>query len=87
MNAPVAVRLTKIAGKEDATHPIGFIVEGPAWNKPEVGKPYELDGYIKTSLNHRWEWFHTTEVTGIQKVAGGGIIITTNNSQWRIDEL
>lgn len=87
MNTPVTVRMTKISGKEDSSYPVGAIIEGPAWSKPKVGERFRLDGYIKTSKNERFEWFHTTEVLSLVEVAGGGTIITTTNSQWRIDEL
>ena len=86
MNAPVLVRMTKLAGKEDSSYPIGTTVEGPAWKEPELGEPYALDGYIKTSKNERFHWFRTTLVTAIDK-AHGFTIIHTNNSQWRIDSL
>jgi len=87
MNTPVTVNMTKISGKEDSSYPVGSIIEGPQWNKPKVGEIYKLDGYIKTSLNERFEWFSTTPVLSIDNVKGGGIIISTENSKWRINEL
>ena len=87
MNKPVTVKITKIAGKEDSSYPVGSIIEGPAWNKPKVGEAYKLDGYIKTSLNERLHWFRTTPVSSIDKVKNGGTIISTENSKWRINEL
>lgn len=78
--------MTKIAGKEDSSYPIGAVIEGPAWEDPKVGERYALDGYIKTSKNERFTWFRTTTVTAIDK-AHGFTIIHTNNSQWRIDSL
>jgi hypothetical protein len=87
MNAPVLVRMTKIAGKEDSSYPIGATIEGPAWNEPKIGENYALDGYIKTSLNERFHWFRTTEVKGIAVIPGGHTVISTTNSQWRIDKI
>ena len=86
MNAPVLVRMTKIAGKENSSYPIGSSIEGPAWKEPKIGEPYALDGYIKTSKNERFHWFRTTEVTAITKTIEF-TVIQTNNSQWKVDNL
>lgn len=86
MNYPCNVVMTKLSGKPDSSYPVGSKIEGPAWIKPEVGDCFKLDGYIKTSKNERFSWFSTTEVNQIDEVVGGGVVIHTKNSSWRVYE-
>lgn len=76
------VKLTKLAGKPDATLPIGFAVEGPDYAEPTVGKAYRLTGYIRTSDGEKWEWFATTPLIEID-----GDLLITQNSTWKREVL
>lgn len=81
------VVITKLLGKQNATLPVGYAVEGPEENPPEIGKQYSLSGYIRDSNNDRFEWFQTTEVTSINHMSDGKIRIETKNSVWEITYL
>ena len=76
--------MVKVSGKVDSSYPNGAIIEGPEWNDPKIGDPYCLDGYIKTSKNERFHWFHTTTVKGVVVNDDGSKTIETDNSVWRI---
>lgn len=85
------VKLIKLKGTRTSKYRAGYWVQGWLNNKPKVGQRVSLSSPITSSLKEiGFDWWQTTEVKSVKDysaMAKGGLLITTQNSEWLLKEI
>ncbi len=81
----MTLRIKKIAGKERASLPLAFEIEGPIVKPISVGLPIVMTCPIMASDGDHYQWFNTSNVSKLSSeplVVGAKIF--TLNSVWEV---